>query len=67
MRSIFIKESAVRKRIEDMADKGTIRVDRLIYRHLDVMIEHEIEKVISENKGKRHAQKTIKLCPESDM
>lgn len=63
----YIKESAVRKTIEELADKGTIRVDRLIYRHLDTMVEHELERIISQNKGKRIAKKTIKLVPDGDL
>ena len=63
----FIKESSVRKSIETLADKGTIRVDRLVYRHLDLMVEHELERLVSINKGKRHAKKTIKLVPDGDM
>ena len=67
MKNTFIKESAVRKEIERLADKGTIRVDRLIYRHLDRMVNDEIEKVVSQNKGKRQAKKTIRLCSDGDM
>lgn len=67
MKNTFIKESAVRKAIETLSDKGTIRVDRLIYKHLDTMVGHEIEKVVSQNKGKRTAKKTIKLCSDGDM
>ena len=63
----YIKESAVRKHIESLADKGTVRVDRMIYRHLDIMVEHEVEKIVSQNKGKRFATKTIKLCSDGDM
>jgi len=63
----FIKESAVRNAIEELADKGTIRVDRMVYCHLDHMVSHEIEKIVTQNKGKRHAKKTIKLVPDGDM
>jgi len=66
MKNTFIKESAVRQRIETLADKGTVRVDRMIYRHLDAMVSHELERIVSQNKGKRVAKKTIKLCPDGD-
>jgi len=64
---MYIKVSKVRKQIEWMADNGTIRVDNLIYKHLDLMVEHEIERIMSHNKGKRFAKKTIELCPDNNM
>jgi len=59
----YIKRKNVRSTLEHLSGINYMRVDLTIYRHLDLMVEHEVERLATINKGKKRAKNTIELCP----
>lgn len=63
---LYIKKTHIKKlakRLMGMDEKEQLRIGGLVWRHYELLIEHETERLIEINKGKRFSKSTLELDP----